>query len=49
MGIYVETRVQAPLNALWTRTQTPALHEGLTLGQLPSAARCLRRPRVEDL
>jgi hypothetical protein len=27
MGIYVETRVQAPLNALWTRTQTPALHE----------------------
>jgi hypothetical protein len=27
MSIYVEILVRAPMDALWSHTQTPALHE----------------------
>ena len=27
MSIYVEIRMRAPMDALWSHTQTPSLHE----------------------
>lgn len=46
MGIYVEHRIDAPLEAIWTHTQDPALHERWDLRF--TAIRYLPRPDPDD-
>ena len=46
MSIYVEILVRAPMEALWTHTQTPSLHEQWDLRF--SRIECLPRSRETD-
>jgi hypothetical protein len=49
MRIYVEILVRAPMDALWSHTQTPALHERASMAFLMAAAvAALNSPRGAD-